>query len=208
MTDINTDIDQDDEDLGYTEPAKTMEEHLKRVEAARSRQKSHPPKDARDPAEIVREAEEKERKRWKDGNRDELIKEASLRAWEKERLADAEGREARLVPFDDREPYKYCVDQRVPRVAPPKAKAARRYEPHADVMDDAETELTAVIAECRYFMREMAFESARTTPIASDRLKFIESARTLAETSAAVGKSIASVRHPLAEPEEKKRARP
>ena len=135
-----------------------------------------------------------------------MIREASLSAWEKERLADAETREARLVPFDDREPYKYCVDQRVPRVAPPKEKTARRYEPHADVPDDAETELTAVIAECRYFMREMAFESARTTPIASDRLRFIESARTLAETSAAVGKSIAPLRNPaLIEPEEKKK---
>ena len=179
---------------------------MKRIQAASSRQQGHPPKDIRDPAEIAREAEEKERKRWEAGRRDELINEASLSAWEKERLADAETREARLVPFDDREPYKYCVDQRVPRVAPPKEKTARRYEPHADVPDDAETELTAVIAECRYFMREMAFESARTTPIASDRLRFIESARTLAETSAAVGKSIAPLRNPaLIEPEEKKK---
>jgi hypothetical protein len=206
MTDINTDTNQGDEDEGYVEPAKTMEEHLKRLEAARSRQKSHPPKDVRDPAEIVREAEEKERKRWEAGRRDELIKEASLNAWEKERLADAEGREARLAPFDNRDPYEYRVDQRVPRVAPPKEKTARRYGPHTDALDDAETELTAVIAECRYLMREMAFESARTTPIASDRLRFIESARTLAETSAAVGKSIAPLRNPaLIEPEEKKK---
>jgi len=74
------------------------------------------------------------------------------------------------------------------------------------VLDDAETELTAVIAECRYFMREMAFESARMTPIASDRLRFIESARSLAEVSAKVGHSVATVRNPaLGEPDEKKR---
>ena len=206
MTDTDIDTHLDNEDPGYTEPAKTMEEHLKQVEAARSRQQDPSPKVTSDPAEIVRQAEEKERKRWEVGKRDELIKEASLNAWEKERLADAEGRVARLVPFDHRDPYQYRVDQRVPRVAPPKEKTARRSEPHTDVLDDAETELTAVIAECRYFMREMAFESARTTPIASDRLRFIESARTLAETSAAVGKSIAPLRNPaLIEPEEKKK---
>ncbi len=206
MTDIDLDTGIDDEDPGYTEPAKTMEEHLKRIQAASGRQQEPAPKDTSDPAEIVRQAEEKERKRWEAGKRDELIKEASLSAWEKEHLADAEGREARLVPIDDRDPYKYRVDERVPRMAPPKEKRARRYEPLADVPDDAEIELTAVIAECRYLMREMAFESARTTPIASDRLKFIESARTLAETSAAVGKSIAPLRNPaLIEPEEKKK---
>ena len=201
MTDIDLD---DDEAPDFEEPAETAAESAARMAAAGKPLPTETP----DPAEIARATEESERKRWEKGKREEMIRDASLRAWEKERLADAEGREARLVPFDDREPYKYCVDQRVPRVAPPKAKTARRYEPHADVMDDAETELTAVIAECRYFMREMAFESARTTPIASDRLRFIESARTLAETSAAVGKSIASVRNPLAaEPEDKKRAR-
>lgn len=201
MTDIDLD---DDEAPDFEETAETAAEYAARMAAAGKPLPTETP----DPAEIARATEESERKRWEKGKREEMIRDASLRAWEKERLADAEGREARLVPFDDREPYKYCVDQRVPRVAPPKEKTARRYEPHADVMDDAETELTAVIAECRYFMREMAFESARTTPIASDRLRFIESARTLAETSAAVGKSIASVRNPLAaEPEDKKRAR-
>jgi hypothetical protein len=90
-------------------------------------------------------------------------------------------------------------------MAKPKEKTARRYTP----LTDAETELTAVIAECRYFMREMAFESARLTPDTRDRLSFIECARSLAETSAKVGHSVATVRNPaLIEPEErKKRAR-
>lgn len=148
-------------------------------------------------AEMIRRAEEKARA---------LSEEAALRAWEKQRLADAESREARLMPFDDRNPYEYRVDKRVPRVAPPKAKTASRYEPYTEALDEAETELTAVIAECRYFMREMVFESARTTPIASDRISFIESARSLAEVSAKVGHSIGVVRNPLlAEPDEKKK---
>ncbi|MEI9930788.1 MAG: hypothetical protein WDM89_09605 [Rhizomicrobium sp.] len=179
-----------------------------------------PPPDAQDPPEtadpwaerqqihpaMLERAETKERKRWEEEACDARLREASLRAWEKERLGDAETRESRLAPFDTRDPYEYSVDTRVPRVAAPKEKVARRYEPQPDVLDDAETELTAVIAECRYFMREMAFESARTTPIANDRIRFIESARTLAETSAALGKSIAIVRNPsLAEPEDKKK---
>jgi hypothetical protein len=134
------------------------------------------------------------------------IKEASLRACEKERLAEAG--EARLAPLMPRDPFGSGLRPPVPRLAKPKEKSVRRYEPPADAPDDAETELTAVIAECRYFMREMAFESARLTPDANNRLSFIESARNLAETSAAIGKSLAGLRHPqFAEAEEKKRAR-
>ena len=191
MTDINTDIDQDDDDQDFDEPAVTEGGTSKEVRA-----------------EIARKAREIERKRWEKDAQDEMIREASLRAWEKERLADAEGREARLVPLKKPDPFRGGVRPQLPRMAKPKEKSARRYEPHTDALDDAETELTAVIAECRYFMREMAFESARLTPEANDRLSFIDSARKLAETSAQVGKSIASVRHPLlAEPEEKNRAR-
>lgn len=158
-----------------------------------------------DPA-LTRKAEEKERKRWQIEAADEQVREASLRAWEKERLADAEDREARLAPFDNRDPFEYRVDKRVPRVAQPKEKIARRYEPCTDALDDAETELTAVIAECRYFMREMVFESARTTPIVDDRIRFIETARSLADVSARVGHSIAPLRNPaLIPPEEKKK---
>jgi len=154
----------------------------------------------------VRDAEEKERQRWLADTSSEEVREMLLRAWEKERLADAETREGRLAPFDKRDPYEYRVDKRVPRIAPPVEKSARRYESCTDPLDDAETELTAVIAECRYFMREMIFESARTTPIVDDRIRFLESARSLAEVSAAVGKSIAPLRHPaLIEPDEKKK---
>ena len=170
-----------------------------------------PPQDAKpalDP-DLLRKAEEKERKRWQIDAADEQIREASLRAWEKERLADAEGRDARLVPLVEPDPFGGAEKPAVPRMTKPKEKTARRYAPLTDALDDAETELTAMIAECRYFMREMAFESARLTPDTRDRLSFIECARKLAETSAEVGKSIATVRNPaLAEPEaQKKRAR-
>ena len=69
-----------------------------------------------------------------------------------------------------------------------------RYRRPASPPDDAETELAAVIAECRYFMRGVAFESARMTPSVADRLNFIASACRLAEASAKVGKSAAGLR--------------
>jgi hypothetical protein len=201
MTDIDLD-DEEDQDPDFTE---TPAEYAKRMAAAG---KPLHVEGVPDPAAMARKAEEAERKRWEKGRQDEIIRDASLRAWEKERLADAEAREARLAPLVKRDPFCGGMKPQVPRMAQPKEKSARRYEPHTDALDDAETELTAVIAECRYFMREMAFESARLTPDTNDRLSFIDSARKLAETSAAVGKSIASVRHPsLVEPEERKRAR-
>jgi hypothetical protein len=157
-------------------------------------------------SDLLCKAEEKERKRWQIEAADEHIREAALRAWEKERLADAETREARLVPLVERDLFAGAEKPAVPRLAKPKEKTARRYTPLTDALDDAETELTAVIAECRYFMREMAFESARLTPDTRDRLSFIECARSLAETSAKVGHSVATVRNPaLIEPEEKKK---
>jgi hypothetical protein len=161
-------------------------------------------KPAIDP-EYQRKVEEKEHKRWETASADERIREAALRAWEKERLADMEGRESRLVPLTELDPNEYQIDPTLPRVKPTE-KTASRYEPYTDALDDAETELTAVIAECRYFMREMAFESARMTPLPRDRLSFIESARSLAQVSAEVGKSIAPLRNPaLIQPEEKKK---
>jgi hypothetical protein len=189
----------EDEDRDFNEPEEG-DEAIGSVDKTQTRAAEIDP-------DLNRKAEEKERKRWQIEAVDEQLREASLRAWEKERLADAEGREGRLVPLVKPDPF-VAEKPHVPRMAKPKEKTAARYEPCNDVLDDAETELTAVIAECRYFMREMAFESARLTPDARDRLSFIESARKLAETSAAVGKSIAPLRNPaLIEPEEKKRAR-
>jgi hypothetical protein len=171
-------------------------------------EQSTPSRGVLDLADINRRMAEKERERWEKERQDQQIKDASLSAWEKERLADAEGREARLAPLEKRDPFAGPHPAPVPRLTP-KEKTARRYERVADEPDDAEIELAAMIAECRYFMREIVFESARLTPDAGDRLSFIDSARKLAETSALVGRSIAPLRNPaLIEPEEpKKRAR-
>ena len=76
----------------------------------------------------------------------------------------------------------------------PQTDGPARYRKPASPPDDAETELAAVIAECRYFMRGVAFESARMTPSVADRLNFIASACRLAEASAKVGKSAAGLR--------------
>lgn len=62
------------------------------------------------------------------------------------------------------------------------------------VSHDTETELAALIGECRYFMREIAFHSARLVPSAEDRIKFIDAACHLARTGADVGKAAAKLR--------------
>jgi len=51
-----------------------------------------------------------------------------------------------------------------------------------------------MIAEYRHFMRGVAFESARMTPNAADRLDFIDRACRLAEARSKVGKSVAGLR--------------
>lgn len=63
-----------------------------------------------------------------------------------------------------------------------------------DVSHDTEAELAALIGECRYFMREIAFHSARLVPSAEDRIKFIDAACHLARTGADVGKAAAKLR--------------
>ena len=137
-----TDTDLDDEDQDFDEPAETAAEYAARMAAEGKplRQESPAAKDARDPAEIMRKAEEAEHKRWEKEAQDEIIREASLRAWEKERFADAEAREARLVPLVEPDPFRGGVKPQVPRMAKPKEKSARRYERCADAPDDAETQ--------------------------------------------------------------------
>jgi hypothetical protein len=76
----------------------------------------------------------------------------------------------------------------------PQANGPARYRKPESPPDDTETELAAMIAECRHFMRGVAFESARMTPSVTDRLHFIEHACRLAEASAKVGKSVAGLR--------------
>lgn len=59
---------------------------------------------------------------------------------------------------------------------------------------DTETELNGLIAECRYLMREIAFNSARLTYDADDRIRFLSSAQGLALTAAKIGRTVAQIR--------------
>ncbi len=91
--------------------------------------------------------------------------EAGRAAWEAETLAVAEAHGG-LMPLIDG-PYPGDRPQ-LRLTGAPAAPAAPR--PHGDT----ETELNALIAECRLFMREIAFHSARLAPDARDRIHFIE----------------------------------
>jgi len=59
---------------------------------------------------------------------------------------------------------------------------------------DTETLLNGLIEDCRFLIREVAFHSARLTPDAYERLRFLASAKTLAVTGAKIGKTIAELR--------------
>jgi hypothetical protein len=133
--------------------------------------------------------------------------EAREREWEKKRLAYAEECEARIVPLTREFPPTATGRWPLPRMSRPESDCAPRYGGPAPVPDDAETELTAIISECRYFMREIAFHSARLTPDAGDRVAFMSSACRLAETGGKVGKVIAKVRGNDAAPVQEHRQR-
>jgi hypothetical protein len=89
----------------------------------------------------------------------------------------------------------------LPRLPDPMREAAlfRPNEPVPSPMPspgptDAETELTGMIAECRFLMREVAFHSARLTPDPAERLHFLSSACGLAQAGAVVGDTLARLR--------------
>ena len=66
---------------------------------------------------------------------------------------------------------------------------------------DTETELNGLIAECRFLMREIAFNSARLTYDPDDRIRFLSAAQSMALTAAKVGKTVAQLRSAGAEPQ-------
>ena len=139
---------------------------------------------------VAREKAARE-KHWAREERREAREDDLRRHWDEAYIADVEKRGglAALIPDPpppDREP------RPLPQV--PQTDGPARYRKPASPPDDAETELAAMIAECRYFMRGVAFESARMTPSVADRLQFIGSACRLAEASAKVGKSVAGLR--------------
>ncbi|MBI1330173.1 MAG: hypothetical protein GC166_09755 [Alphaproteobacteria bacterium] len=103
--------------------------------------------------------------------------------WEVEREAEA-ARHNGLHPLTD-SPDVYFNHSRLraPQVLSPLPPAA-----------DAEAELTALIGECRSFVREIAFHSARLSPSATDRIGFMDAACRMARTGAKLGEAVAQVR--------------
>ncbi|HEX3945054.1 MAG TPA: hypothetical protein VHW69_13290 [Rhizomicrobium sp.] len=62
---------------------------------------------------------------------------------------------------------------------------------------DAQTEtlLNAIIGECHFLMREVAFRSMCQAGVAEDRVNWVNTAMRLAETGAKVAKSVGRLRH-------------
>ena len=117
--------------------------------------------------------------------------EARLCVWEEGWRADAEHHDG-LVPFrDDLPPTGYVHHPRIPK---PARAAPQKYVPPQPAQDDVETELTALISECRFFMREVSFHSARLACKAGERAQFVDTACRLAQTGATIGKTVAKLR--------------
>jgi hypothetical protein len=144
-------------------------------------------------------AQEKARReeRWAQKNRREEQEDDLRRHWEAVHVAEVE-KNGGIATLTRDNPYTADGRWPLPRAARP--GDAPRYASPAPSGDDAETQLTAIIAECRYFMRELAFESARMTPHPGDRMGFIDGACRLAESGALVGQTVAHVRGSEAPP--------
>jgi hypothetical protein len=87
-------------------------------------------------------------------------------------------------------------------VVPPKITGAGMY-PTARLKNvgktaaqpsDTEAELNGLIAECRFLLHEVAFNSARLTYDPNDRIRFLTAAESLALTAAKVGDTIGRLR--------------
>jgi len=148
---------------------------------------------------VAREKAARE-KHWAREERREAREDDLRQHWDEAYIADVEKRGGLAALIPDPPPARgYGLTpppDREHRPLPqvPQTDGPARYRKPASPPDDAETELAAMIAECRHFMRGVAFESARMTPSVADRLQFIGSACRLAEASAKVGKSVAGLR--------------
>jgi hypothetical protein len=116
------------------------------------------------------------------GTKNDAESEEILQAWEKTVGMDAAANDGMVPPKATN-----CFDNAVARLngAPPPATL----DP-----SDTETELNGLIAECRFLMREIAFNSARLTYDAGDRIRFLSSAQSMALTAAKIGKTVAQLR--------------
>lgn len=116
--------------------------------------------------------------------------EAELREWEQERLAQAD--ELGLVPMERGFPPDGFWP--LPRMREPERSAAPRYDGPPPLPDIAEVELTALIAESRYLVREIVFQSARLACDPTDRIRFIDAGCSLIKAGSEVGKTVALLR--------------
>ena len=132
--------------------------------------------------EDQREAREDDlRRHWEEAYTADVEKRGGLAALKQEPPPPPRG--SFLTPPPEREHWP------LPQVPQTDGPARYRRPPPGEI----ETELAAMIAECRHFMRGVAFESARMTPSVGDRLNFITHACRLAEASAKIGKSAAGL---------------
>jgi hypothetical protein len=117
------------------------------------------------------------------GTKDDAENEEILQAWEKTVGMDAAANDGMVPPKATN-----CFDNAVARL--------NGKPPPTTTLDasDTETELNSLIAECRFLMREIAFNSARLTYDAGDRIRFLSSAESMALTAAKIGDTIGRLR--------------
>jgi hypothetical protein len=77
----------------------------------------------------------------------------------------------------------------------PQLDLALRPEALSASDDETEALLNAIIGECHFYMREVAFPSMCHARVADDRLHWLGKAMQLAETGARVAKAVARLRH-------------
>lgn len=116
------------------------------------------------------------------GTKDDEKAEAKLREWESAVRADAADNDGVVPP---RPSFRSNSDMAVRITDDP---------PPMSAPGDTETELNGLIAECRFLMREVAFNSARLTYDPDDRIRFLHSAESLASTAAKIGDTVAKLR--------------
>jgi hypothetical protein len=125
-------------------------------------------------------------------------REAAFRRLDQAAWADA--REAGgLMPFASKLPPFGDPQPRLPNPAEHRAGFALPDGPAlggspAGLADETEALLNGVIADCRLFLREIAFHSARLAAMESDRTAFIDAACRVANAAARVGDSVARTR--------------
>jgi hypothetical protein len=105
-----------------------------------------------------------------------------------------------LPPQDTMLPLRETYSARAP--LPDLDVAGRISEDHPWRMDvtrkvfkDTEEAINALMSECHYYMREVAFRCTIQTSDANDRIHFMDSARSFAQQGAELAKEVARLRY-------------